>query len=429
MNHTFYANIVLSTIMNSKPFIVAIGRDVELMNYSSPDLFITSQSINTNIKTPILSLNDDKDSPNDLIYDTTLMEAINGKGPEFSKKVIDTIDSMANGREVIITAYYNAHTDLLRKQGYTILGSDDELVHKYSKKSVAYTLAKELDVPVAPGELVENHGKLRELAESKLENTTLFVASDDDPFFPTNKHIYDLEQIKDLPQDIGYLVTEWQEPIASPNVQLLINDNNIVFLGIADQIIRYRTKYDGNTWPSTVPPHTQNQILDHSMKLAEHMYADGYRGFVGFDWVVSEENKLFFIEINPRKNRSSGVICSMLDQSRPQGVPSIFELEMGIIHEELEWSMPTGTYWAMDVYDPHGPFEVIKDIIPAFSETDMFKPNNNNTYSIIGMPPKGAKINKYPDYARVLCVSDSREKLAELQDEARSMIDSAVKSI
>lgn len=421
-------------VINSRKednFIVGISRDYELIQYSRPDLVITTHRINSDIKLPTIYLNDFSGAENRIVYDTELMAAIDGGNPEFSASAMDLIYKRARGRNVLIVPYYNAWTTQLRRNGYFIAGSSDMMVREYSRKVIAFTVGNQLGIKVANGRILSNYEKMSQYAKTRLLQNPLFIATDGDPFFPINRKISSFSQVDLLPKDCGYLVTDWIKPLASINTQAIINNTSIYYLGTTDQIIENDTKYSGNLWPSSISDEQKQLAKKQTLEIAKFMQSRGYRGFIGLDWVLSDNGELFFIEINPRKNRSSGVMCAFLDVHRHEDSPSAidFELNSRVFSPTASYtySLPMNIHWGMKVFKGGGQIEVIKNIGPKFSEKDMFDKDNLGKYSILDMPTAGSQLSYYPDLARIVATGESREKVLKLIEEAETQIRSAIK--
>ncbi len=89
----------------------------------------------------------------------------------------------------------------------------------------------------------------------------------------------------------------------SPNVQFAIREDGAELLGVSAQQMTESFAFGGNAYPSAMA-HNQD-LLDQSMRIAEWMRGQGYRGMVGIDFIVTVDGGVFIVEINPRVNTST----------------------------------------------------------------------------------------------------------------------------
>ncbi|WP_069470609.1 ATP-grasp domain-containing protein [Candidatus Marithrix sp. Canyon 246] len=100
-----------------------------------------------------------------------------------------------------------------------------------------------------------------------------------------------------------YLITKKYKTSNSPNIQYQINPNQIQELGITDQILDDKLKYQGNIYPSK--SQQLKKIRQDSYNLCQKLQAAGYRGILGIDFIETIDNELFIVDINARTNTSS----------------------------------------------------------------------------------------------------------------------------
>ncbi|MFJ9556032.1 ATP-grasp domain-containing protein [Nocardiopsis sp. NPDC101807] len=82
------------------------------------------------------------------------------------------------------------------------------------------------------------------------------------------------------------------------------DENDILYLGSANQIVNDAGEYQGN-WISGEP---RSEVVDLGRHVAEFAAELGYRGFCGFDVVVSESGPKV-IDLNFRLNGSTPALC------------------------------------------------------------------------------------------------------------------------
>lgn len=414
-------------------FTVGISRDPALISYCQPDLIITSNCVPINENIPIIALSDlMPDKPFLKIYDTDILEIID-KNNKIREQVFSEIDKQANNRQVVINPYYNAFTEKFRKKGYTVIGPSDELAYEFSRKTVAYKFAEKNNVPVPEGKILKN---INEVKEYWMQNSfaSIFVASDDDPYHPTNIHAKNKADLKTLPQNIPYLVTKWIKSANSYNTQVLIGPNSIFYLGLTDQIIKKDVKYYGNRYPTTTSSENQATLKKYSLALSKALQKKGYRGIVGFDWIKTKDNALLFVETNPRKNRSSAMLINFINHYRPNNSPSIIDLEIQASQNEdwhtHEWPVPNDIYWIMEVQKSYKDIISKKNIKPKYSANNIFSTTRRTRTSILNFPKKGTVIqSSCPDIARIISVGKDKNNIQNKLSKAKEKLAKALKTV
>jgi hypothetical protein len=346
---------------------------------------------------------------------------------KFRKEVLDKLHQLSEGRPIALNTYFNSQSSaLLKKMGFLVLGPDSELVREYSSKINAYDLAKKIDIPVLDGSITNSLEEAVELFANKKDwEKGAFVTSERGSGGNSAKHIESLEELKEFRFAPPLLLTKWVTKESSPNSQVLVGRDESLYLGATDQIIVNGVEYFGNIFPSHLEQTTQDKIRRYSLKLANEMRKSGYRGFTGFDWIVTPENDIYFGEINPRKNRSSSMLVSALEQNKPRDIYSITELEaLATLNEGWdnvrEWQPKEGINWGMRLFKTWGHARVKRDILPEYEDSTIMQ-EEDKASSVLNFPQAGTYLEKFPgkhDLARIIAVGNSRREV-ELQIDQR----------
>jgi len=88
----------------------------------------------------------------------------------------------------------------------------------------------------------------------------------------------------------------------SPNAQYEIRRDAPRFLGISSQTMTQSFAFGGNDYPS---PQPDDRIRTQADTIAHWLHNAGYRGMVGIDFIISPNQGVFIVEINPRVNTST----------------------------------------------------------------------------------------------------------------------------
>lgn len=118
----------------------------------------------------------------------------------------------------------------------------------------------------------------------------------------------DLEQARRLFRSCDYVVIE-QFVAVRKNFCIQFaqtHTGETVYLGSAEQIITEEGKYAGN-WidMSDQPPAEAILLGERVMRKAAAL---GYLGFAGFDTIISEDNRIYIIDLNFRQNGSTAAL-------------------------------------------------------------------------------------------------------------------------
>lgn len=103
------------------------------------------------------------------------------------------------------------------------------------------------------------------------------------------------------------------------NVTLIITEDNPVILPLSAQLIHLTKnmfKYVGGDFVCSqkLDKDVYSKINEYNIYIAEKVKALGYRGILGIDYILLEDNEVIFMEINPRFQSSSFVLSKELEK-------------------------------------------------------------------------------------------------------------------
>jgi hypothetical protein len=198
------------------------------------------------------------------------------------------------------------------KLGYTINGANPDYLSYLNKKTSLNSILAASNLPYLPSITCHSHnleasarqaykryGKLVIRASLGLGSKNVWLASNEQAI----KQIHTLIANAAYPPDRRYVITPFIANTLSFNAQFLLRPTTINFLGISQQRIDVHLHYTGNIKPDSPIP-LQQQVFNQINSLAHYLQQQGYRGYLGIDVIVSE-NDVFIIEINPRINTST----------------------------------------------------------------------------------------------------------------------------
>lgn len=134
-----------------------------------------------------------------------------------------------------------------------------------------------------------------------------------------------------------YLISGYTPHTHDPTVLAVVgNDSEVYVAGVADMNIVDGNKFRGSTFPSVLPASVQKDLRDYTAAIGRELGKLGFRGIYGCDYIVTQNEDIFFIEVNARKQGTTMEFCSALEQLLPKGAPSLFDMEAhAVLHDKL----------------------------------------------------------------------------------------------
>jgi hypothetical protein len=108
---------------------------------------------------------------------------------------------------------------------------------------------------------------------------------------------------------------------------VVANEKSVYIAGVADQRIEKGTRFTGSTFPTRLSGETVNTLNTITRIVGKWLVKEGYRGIYGCDFLVDHQEKVFFLEVNARKQGTTMEFCCTLEQNLPLGSPMLPELE------------------------------------------------------------------------------------------------------
>ncbi|MFP4045808.1 MAG: ATP-grasp domain-containing protein [Candidatus Aenigmatarchaeota archaeon] len=321
--------------------------------------------------TDISTETDDEEekTPFDQIYDP-LQE-------RYSEKVFEEINKVAEEfGKVLIYPYMRTPSlkeDELKKKidgEFELIAPEGKSIEVLKDKTQVYDDLKEKGVNVVEGQVVENPSEACDLLLEENWENGAFVSADSGAGGSGCVHAYKPEDIRKRYQEeyfSGNLIVEkFLDVEKAPNVLMFIDDNDSYVLSITDQIIENETEYRGNTMsPDLFAEEEEEKIKEQCKTVGSYIQDSGFRGIAGIDLLTTEDD-VYFVEVNPRKNHSTVINNTMLEKTRPEGIPPLASLEAEVItgtddaYEIEKWQYPKDVEWDMYVYKKKGWSQITK---------------------------------------------------------------------
>jgi predicted ATP-grasp superfamily ATP-dependent carboligase len=125
-----------------------------------------------------------------------------------------------------------------------------------------------------------------------------------------------------------FFISRYIPHVADPTVLgVVANAEDVFIAATADQEIQDGNKFRGSTFPSALPQETLEELREITRRIGKVMGRGGYRGIFGCDYIVDAEGRIFFVEVNARKQGTTMEMCCTLENALPPETPGLLELE------------------------------------------------------------------------------------------------------
>jgi len=153
-----------------------------------------------------------------------------------------------------------------------------------------------------------------------------------------------LKKFKDKRQN--YLISKYLPHDYDPTVLgVVANENDTYIAGIADQFIEHGNQFVGSVFPTVLEQTSTILLENHTRKVGQWLAREGFRGIFGCDYLVDPQGRIFFLEVNARKQGTAMEFCCTLENSLPKGSAMLPELEYYAVFQKstgvLTISKPT----------------------------------------------------------------------------------------
>ncbi len=249
--------------------------------------------------------------------------------------ILDLANQILAQQEELFVYMFESVPEMTLDQlpGVTLLGPDKELANRLNNKAFQFELLNG-HVPVVDYRICASFDEmLATCARLRPDwNRGIFVSK---PYSAAGmaSAVTSCEEeiINKFGQDRDnstFLITRYIPHVHDPTVLGVVGNGEEVYIaGVADQCIEGGNRFIGSTWPSCLPSAICRQLHEHTRSIGRIIGRLGYRGIFGCDYVLDEQNQIFFIEINARKQGTTLEFCHALERLLPPGAPSLPELE------------------------------------------------------------------------------------------------------
>ncbi|MBU1567526.1 MAG: YheC/YheD family protein [Proteobacteria bacterium] len=239
---------------------------------------------------------------------------------------------LENQRQLFLSMFESIEEMTLDEiDGVSILGPNKAIAKKYNSKLVQFTeLAGQ--VPMVEGEICHGLATLLQRTDALRASWSegIFVsaaysaAGVNSAVTRTREDV--LNRFSDT--DGEYVITRYYPHDLDPTVLAVVaNADEVYIAGIADQKIIDGNKFVGSAFPSQINKEQAALLNKHTIAAGRLLGRAGYRGIFGCDFIIDHQGRIWFLEINARKQGTTFEFCCTLEQNLPQDAPSLPELE------------------------------------------------------------------------------------------------------
>ncbi len=357
-----------------------------------------------------------------------------------SKRVNDLISYLVKKQgELYINVFENYHTLNFALPGVEIIGPKKELAHKLNNKINQIALLKET-VPLPKIHVCKGLREVVDIFEKEKEifKNGMFISMPYSAAGSNSAIVFSEEEILNRfhEKDSQYIISQYIPHKYDPTVLgVVINEESVYIAGVADQRIEERNKFTGSTYPSVLDVKIIRSLKEHTRNVGKVLAKVGYRGIFGCDFIVDNNDQIYFIEVNARKQGTTMEFCCTLENAFQNLAPNLPEIEFYAV----KFSKPPNNMTEIDNFNILNwstyNYKMKKDaktcgFIPHFRfEREMFKnviKFSKKEYAILEHIGDNMIIKKGGFLGRVISVSKKREDVIKGIEMGKSLIESTI---
>jgi len=268
--------------------------------------------------------------------------------------------------------------------GVSIIGPDSKISERLNSKIFQYKACKRF-LPMVDYRICDGLDELLKTTNKLWPNWTegIFVSEEYSAggLKSIVAHNSDdiLKKFEDKRQN--YLISRYIPHDSDPTVLgVVANENDIYIAGIADQFIEHDTRFVGSVFPTVLEKTLVTQLEQYTRKVGQWLAREGFRGIFGCDYLVAAQGRIFFLEVNARKQGTAMEFCCTLENMLPKGSAMLPELEYYAVFQErfpehtLEMQNKVkNIHWGTHNYKTHGMVNTGSTISCHVSERKAFR--------------------------------------------------------
>ncbi|UCG39501.1 MAG: ATP-grasp domain-containing protein [bacterium] len=338
------------------------------------------------------------------------------------ERVLDLVRRILDRQgEVLINVFESKRElSLPDGKGVRLIGPDPALADFTNNKLNQYDMVSSLGIPLPAGGAFPDAGEAFRRVERILKAGKKAFVSGAYSAAGSNSIIagtMDEVRAKFGHVSGGLVVTEFIEHDHDPTVLgIVASEGEVYIASVADQNIQ-GTKFTGSTFPTVLDSQKVASLVEMTRKIGSHLGRQGYRGAFGCDFIVDRKGRIYFIEINARKQGTTMETALTMELRLP-GHPTFPELELaavleGRFPEDLEEmdSTRSPVFWGTCNLKVETDLFVQGYVPPSMDERDLFKGavGGQPGYVVVDHVGPETSIRAGGFLARVIAAGTSRE--------------------
>ncbi|MBW2602808.1 MAG: ATP-grasp domain-containing protein [Deltaproteobacteria bacterium] len=362
-----------------------------------------------------------------------------------NKRVIELVQTLLDRQKKLYIYMYESMQEMNFDQlpGVSIIGPDSKISERLNSKIFQYKACKNflpmVDFRICSGldELLKTTDKLRsDWAEG------IFVSEEYSAGGLKSIVAHNSDDIVKKFEDKrkNYLIGRYIPHDSDPTVLgVVANENDIYIAGIADQFIEHGNQFVGSVFPTALEKTLTTRLGQHTRKVGQWLAREGFRGIFGCDYIVDPRGRIFFIEVNARKQGTAMEFCCTLENTLPKGSAMLPELEYYAVFQDR---FPEHTvemqnnfkkiHWGTHNYKTHGVVNTGSTISCHGSERKAFRQLAENRVKqdvlIIDHIGSGLVVAEKSFLARVVSLGKNRPNVLKGIGQGKKNIESTIKS-
>jgi hypothetical protein len=271
-----------------------------------------------------------------------------------SPAVLELVHSLlARQGELFVHVFESVpELDLARIEGVHVLGPDGEVASAWNNKLHQLLHLRDA-APLIDYRICQDYESLLGTADGLWDEWPdgLFVSQ---PYSAAGMNSFIARSREDIVrrlegQNVTTFVSRYIPHQHDPTVLGVVANERDVFIAcVADQEIENGNAFRGSTFPSVLPPATKEKLREWTRSVGRVLGASGYRGIFGCDFIVDLEERIWFVEVNARKQGTTMEMCCTMESLLPDGAPTLLDLEY---HAVTESRFPEGMQELKDAID------------------------------------------------------------------------------
>ena len=284
-----------------------------------------------------------------------------------NRRVQELVQMLLNRQKKLYIYMYESLPEMNFDQlpGVSIIGPDSKISERLNSKIFQYKACKRF-LPMVDYRICDGLDELLETTNKLWPNWTegIFVSEEYSAGGLKSIVAHNPDDILIKFEDKGqnYLISRYIPHEHDPTVLgVVANETDIYIAGIADQFIEHDTQFVGSVFPTVLENALTTQLEQQTRKVGQWLAREGFRGIFGCDYLVDAQGRIFFIEVNARKQGTAMEFCCTLENKLPKGSAMLPELEYYAVfqgrfpeHTSEMKNNVKNIHWGTHNYKTHG---------------------------------------------------------------------------